>query len=62
MKLRQWVCVGPDERNYIFTPDGCDYDTALAIAQAFYGRRNALTVVDEGSFTQGLAGKDGPRS
>lgn len=61
MKLRQWACRGPEEGNYIFTPDGCDYDTALAIAQAFYGRRAVWTLADEGSFTQGLAGKDRPK-
>lgn len=52
VKLRQWFCRGPVDGNYIFTNEACDASTALAIAQATFGRSAVGSVVDEGIFTQ----------
>lgn len=51
MKLRQWFCRGPRDTEYIFTHAECGPDTALAIAQATFGRTIG-SVIDEGTFNQ----------
>lgn len=52
MKLRQWLCFGPQGEHHIYTPVNCDAETALVIGYAFFGKEAVTSVGDQGTFYQ----------